>query len=71
NTKKIRTRVLTDIQNTYLTLDGQVGVPLYLGDEVVLEDSESYVNIIKSPFRDYFNILKTKLMWSGRYQNSE
>ncbi len=70
-TKKIRTRVLTDIQNTYLTLDGQVGVPLYLGDEVVLEGSESYVNIIKSPFRDYFNILKTKLMWSGRYENSE
>lgn len=71
NTKKIRTRVLTDIQNTYLTLDGQVGVPLYLGDDVVLENSESYVNIIKSPFRDYFNILKTKLMWSGRYENSD
>ncbi len=71
NTKKIRTKVLTDIQNTYLTLDGQVGVPLYLGDEVMLEGSESYVNIIKSPFRDYFNILKTKLMWSGRYENSE
>lgn len=71
NTKKIRTRVLTDIQNTCLTLDGQVGVPLYLGDEVVLEGSESYVNIIKSPFRDYFSILKTKLMWSGRYENSE
>lgn len=71
NTKKIRTRVLADIQNTYLTLDGQVGVPLYLGDDVVLESSESYVNIIKSPFRDYFNILKTKLMWSGRYENSD
>lgn len=71
NTKKIRTKVLTDIQNTYLTLDGQVGVPLNLGDEVVLEGSESFVNIIKSPFRDYFNILKTKLMWSGRYENSE
>ena len=71
NTKKIRTKVLTDIQNTYLTLDGQVGVPLYLGDEVILESSECFVNIIKSPFRDYFNILKTKLMWSGRYENSE
>ena len=71
NTKKIRTKVITDIQNTYLTLDGQVGVPLSLGDEVVLEGSESFVNIIKSPFRDYFNILKTKLMWSGRYENSK
>lgn len=71
NTKKIKTKVLTDIQNTYLTLDGQIGMPLYLGDEVMLESSESYVNIIKSPFRDYFDILKTKLMWSGRYENSE
>ena len=71
NTKKIRTKVLADIQNTYLTLDGQMGVPLYLGDEVILESSECFVNIIKSPFRDYFNILKTKLMWSGRYENSE
>lgn len=71
NTKKIKTKVLTDIQNTYLTLDGQIGMPLYLGDEIMLESSESYVNIIKSPFRDYFDILKTKLMWSGRYENSE
>lgn len=71
NTKRIRTKVLTDIQNTYLTLDGQLGVPLYLDDEIILENSESFVNIIKSPFRDYFNILKTKLMWSGRYENSE
>lgn len=71
STKKIRTRVLNDTQNTYLTLDGQVGVPLYLGDDVVLESSDSFVNIIKSPFRDYFDILKTKLMWSGRYEKSE
>jgi len=71
NTKKIKTKVLTDIQNTYLTLDGQVGMPLYLGDEIVLESSEFYVNIIKSPFRDYFDILKTKLMWSGRYEDYE
>ena len=70
NSKKIRTRVLTDIQNTYLTVDGQVGVPLYLYDEISLENSGRFTSIVKSPYRDYFNILKTKLMWSGRYENS-
>ncbi len=70
-TKKIMTRVLTDTENTYLTLDGQVGMPLHRDDEIVLENKGKSVSIIKSPFRDYFSILKTKLMWSGRYDNSE
>lgn len=70
NSKKIKTRVLTDIQNTYLTVDGQVGTPLYLHDEISLENSGRFTSIVKSPYRDYFNILKTKLMWSGRYENS-
>ena len=71
NTKKIRTRVLADTQDTYLTLDGQIGIPIYMNDDILLENSDSSVSIIKSPFRDYFNILKTKLMWSGRYGNPE
>lgn len=71
NSKKIRTKVLTDIQNTYLTVDGQVGTPLHLYDEISLENSGKFTSIVKSPYRDYFNILKTKLMWSGRYENSE
>lgn len=71
NTQKIRTKVLADIQNTYLTIDGQVGMPLSLYDEISIENSGDFVNIVKSPFRDYFNILKTKLMWSGRYGNTD
>lgn len=73
---EIRVKALTDTQTTslnldsqiiYLTLDGQTGVTLNMNDEVVLKRSSSTVKLIKSPFRDYFTILKTKLMWGKRY----
>lgn len=67
----IRVRVLTDTQNTYLTADGQVGVTVNAGDEVILKRSQCTVRLVKSPFRDYFTILKTKLMWGERYGNTD
>lgn len=64
---EIKVKVLTDTQNTYLTADGQIGVTINVGDEVILRRAESTVKLVKSPFRDYFSILKTKLMWGERY----
>ncbi|MBI2485595.1 MAG: NAD(+)/NADH kinase [Deltaproteobacteria bacterium] len=63
----IRIKVLSDTPDTYLTLDGHVGVTLKMGDVVEVMKSDSSVKLIKSPFRDYFEILKTKLMWGERY----
>jgi len=34
-----------------------------MGDEIEVKKSETSVKLIKSPYRDYFTILKTKLMW--------
>lgn len=64
---EIKVKVLTDTQNTYLTADGQIGVTINVGDEVILRKASSKVKLVKSPFRDYFSILKTKLMWGERY----
>lgn len=64
---EIKVKVLTEAQHTYLTLDGQIGITLDLNDEIVLKGSSSKVKLIKSPYRDYFTILKTKLMWGERY----
>ncbi len=64
---EIKVEILQDAHNTYVTLDGQIGFPLEKGDEIYLKNSDSHINIIKSPFRDYFSILKTKLMWGERY----
>lgn len=63
NKSTIKVKVLTKTSDIYLTLDGQLGVNLELGDEVEVRKSDHSVMLIRSPFRDYFTILKTKLMW--------
>jgi NAD+ kinase len=49
-----------------LTLDGQVGLPLRPFDRVVITKAKNPVQFIKSPFKDYFEILRTKLKWGER-----
>jgi len=66
NEMEITVKVLTE-GSSYLTLDGQETVKVELNDEIKLKKSDSTVKLIKSPFRDYFSILKTKLMWGERY----
>jgi NAD+ kinase len=67
NETTVRVKVLTDTPDIYLTLDGQVGVNLRMGDVIEIGKANTSVRLIKSPFRDYFTILKTKLMWGERY----
>ncbi len=63
NETVIKVKILTETIDVYLTLDGQVGVTLKKDDEIEVRKSDTYVKMIRSPFRDYFTILKTKLMW--------
>jgi NAD+ kinase len=49
-----------------LTLDGQVGLPLCPFDRVVITKAAEPVLFIKSPFKEYFEILRTKLKWGER-----
>jgi NAD+ kinase len=53
----------TDVQ---LTVDGQVGCPLHSLDRVVITRAKEHVFFIKSPFKDYFQILRTKFKWGER-----
>ncbi|MDY6861721.1 MAG: NAD(+) kinase, partial [Thermodesulfobacteriota bacterium] len=50
-----------------LTLDGQEGFKLKYGDLVNIYKSLNYTVLIKSLFRNYFEVLRTKLMWGERY----
>ena len=49
-----------------LTADGQVGMPLHGGDVVEIRKSRSSTLLIKSPFKDFFEVLRTKLHWGAR-----
>ena len=67
NEMKVEIKITTQEPDTYLTLDGQIGIRLKTGDVIEVRKSDTTVKLIKSPFRDYFTILKTKLMWGERY----
>lgn len=60
---------VTSIDSTdiFLTLDGQGGIPLRRGDIVEAVKAQHSLRIIKSPFIDYFRILKLKLSWGEGY----
>jgi NAD+ kinase len=64
---KVEIKVTTHEPDTYLTLDGQIGIRLNTGDIIEVQRTDTSVKLIKSPFRDFFTILKTKLMWGERY----
>lgn len=50
----------------YLTLDGQEGLSLKPEDRIYVEKDLNYITLIKSPYRNYFEVLKTKLKWGER-----
>ena len=46
-----------------ITLDGQQGFPLAPRDTVTVTRSAHAIRLVKSPERDYFEVLRTKLKW--------
>jgi len=62
----IRVEVKFQDEDVVLTADGQVGMPLKGGDVVELRKSKSSTLLIKSPSKDYFEVLRTKLRWGER-----
>ncbi len=51
------------VQDVYLTLDGQVGQALEPGDRLEVRAGDYQVQLVKSPHRSHFEILRTKLGW--------
>ncbi len=51
---------------TFLTIDGQVGVPLSKGDRVVCRASPHSIHLIRPPKSLFFDVLREKLKWGER-----
>ena len=62
----IRIAVKSQDQDVVFTADGQEGMPLQCGDIVELRKSNHCTLLIKSPSKDYFQVLRTKLRWGER-----
>lgn len=63
---QIRLQMNTREQEVMLTADGQIGLPLMAGDRVEIRRSAKTFNTVSAKGRDYFEILRSKLRWSGR-----
>lgn len=52
--------------DAYLTIDGQVGEPLKLGDLVICKSSGREIKLIRPPRSRFFDVLREKLKWGER-----
>lgn len=59
----IEVRLMTDKEEVALTLDGQVGFPMQVGDRIVIRKSETTFNLVQPMNRNYFDVLRDKLKW--------
>ena len=48
-----------------LTFDGQAGFEINQDHTISIEKDPRSVNMIRIPGKHYFDVLKTKLKWSG------
>jgi NAD+ kinase len=64
-TQRIEVTLMSD-QEVMLTIDGQVGVNLRLGDTVQVSKAPARVRLVRSPRTDFFSVLRTKLKWGER-----
>ncbi|MFW6123254.1 MAG: NAD(+)/NADH kinase [Thermodesulfobacteriota bacterium] len=51
------------VQDAYLSIDGQVGQTLQEEDRIEMSMAPHTLKLILSPYRSYFEILRTKLGW--------
>jgi len=59
---RVQLRDARDIE-VHITFDGQRGLPLGDGDEVVVTRSPRSLRLVRAPARDYFEVLRAKLKW--------
>ena len=61
----IKIRLEKSAEDIALTLDGQLGLGIDQQDTIIVTKSSHPVQMIGIPDQSYFDVLKTKLRWSG------
>ena len=59
-------QVQGNLDEIFVTYDGQAGYPLQEGDVVRVRRSERTLRLVKAPARSYFELLREKLKWGER-----
>jgi NAD+ kinase len=63
---EVQALLKSEEQEVILTLDGQQGFSLEYEDVVQVKKAEGRILLIKSPYRQYFELLREKLKWGAR-----
>ena len=63
---EVRSHADSDVEDIYVTYDGQSGYPLHEGDHVSIRKSERRLRLVNAPGRNYFELLREKLKWGER-----
>lgn len=63
DTAEIELNLINENEGVVLTLDGQLGYPMYANDRVVIRKSRTTFNLVQPPNRNYFDVLRNKLKW--------
>jgi len=56
----------TTQEPVFLTVDGQVGLPLHSEDRILVKKSASSIELIESTNKNFFDVLRRKLKWGER-----
>jgi len=63
DTVRIEVILVKENEDVLVTLDGQVGVALRYRDVIEIRKADTRLKLIESPWKNYFEILRTKLKW--------
>jgi len=59
----IRARILSDVKNLLLTIDGQEAIEFSCGEEILFSKADKKMKLIVHPEKDFYHILREKLNW--------
>lgn len=66
STAHVQVQIHNPGEQVYVTVDGQVGEELLSGDWVSVQKSDRSIQLVQSPNRNYFQVLRSKLRWGER-----
>jgi NAD+ kinase len=65
DTAEIEIVVKTGEDDAYLSIDGQIGMPIFDGDQMRCRKSQQHVKLLRTQ-GTFFDVLRTKMKWGQR-----
>jgi len=59
----IKARIISEVENLLLTIDGQESIRFKSGDEILFKNADKKMNLIVHPEKNFYSILREKLHW--------